>query len=53
VHIAAGVSNRLAGRASASLPTSAGVPAALAMMTAALVGTLAVAFAALMRGIVA
>ena len=52
VHLAAGVSNRLAGRASASLPTNAGVPAALAMMTAALVGTLAVAFAALVRGIV-
>jgi flagellar biosynthesis protein FliR len=51
VHIAVGVSNRLAGRASASLPTNAGVPAALAMMTAALIGTLAVAFAALVRGI--
>jgi len=53
VHVAAGVANRVAGRASASLPTSAGVPAALAMMTAALVGTLAVALAALVRGIVA
>ena len=52
VQIAAGASARLAGRASASLPTSAGVPAALAMMTAALIGTLAVAIAALVRGIV-
>jgi flagellar biosynthesis protein FliR len=52
VQIAAGVSARLAGRASSSLPTSAGVPAALAMMTAALVGTLAIGIAALVRGIV-
>ena len=51
VQIAVGVSNRLAGRAAASLPTATGVPAALAMMTAALVGTLAVALAALVRGI--
>lgn len=53
VHVAAGVANRVAGRTSASLPTSAGVPAALAMMTAALIGTLAVAIAALVRGVIA
>ncbi len=52
VQIAVGASARLAGRASSSLPTSAGVPAALAMMTAALVGTLAIGIAALVRGIV-
>jgi flagellar biosynthesis protein FliR len=52
VQIAVGTSNRLAGRASASLPTSAGAPAALAMMTAAFVGTLAVAIAALVRNLV-
>jgi flagellar biosynthesis protein FliR len=52
VQIAAGASARLAGRASSHLPTSAGVPAAIAMMSAALVGTLAIGIAALVRGIV-
>lgn len=50
VEIAAGVALRLAGRAGAQLPVSAAVPAALVMMTASLVGTLAVAIAALVRG---
>jgi flagellar biosynthesis protein FliR len=52
VQIAAGASARLAGRASSHLPTSAGVPAALAMMSAALVGTLAIGIATLVRTIV-
>ena len=49
VEIAVGVGVRLAGRASAALPAAAAVPAALVRMTAALVGTLAVAFASLVR----
>jgi flagellar biosynthesis protein FliR len=53
VQIAVGASNRLAGRAAAGLPGGAAVPAVLAMMTAALVGTLAVALAALVHGMVA
>jgi flagellar biosynthetic protein FliR len=50
VEIAVGVGVRLAGRAGNAAPAAAAVPAALVMMTAALVGTLAVAFAALVRG---
>ena len=50
VQVAAGVGTRLAGRASAHLPGSTAVPAALVMMTATLVATLAVAMATLMRG---
>jgi flagellar biosynthesis protein FliR len=53
VQVAIGASNRLAGRAAAGLPAGAAVPAALAVMTAAFVGTLAVALAALVRGILA
>ena len=49
VEIAVGVGVRLAGRAANAAPTAAAVPAALVMMTAALVATLAVAFAALVR----
>jgi flagellar biosynthesis protein FliR len=49
VEIAVGVGARLAGRAGTALPTAAAVPAALAMMTAALVATLAVAIASLLR----
>ena len=50
VQIALGVGMRVAGRASAFAPSAAAVPAALVMMTASLVATLAVAMAALMRG---
>lgn len=50
VELAVGVGMRLAGRAGNAAPTAAAVPAALVMMTAALVATLAVAFAALVRG---
>ena len=50
VQLAAGVGLRLAGRAGAHGPSAAAAPAALVMMTAALVGTLAVAIAALVRG---
>lgn len=50
VEIAAGVALRVAGRAAAHAPATEAVPAALAMMTASLVGTLAVAIAALVRG---
>jgi flagellar biosynthesis protein FliR len=50
IEIAVGAGTRLAGRAGLHAPGSAAVPAALAMMTAALVGTLAVAIAALIRG---
>jgi hypothetical protein len=49
VEIAAGVAVRLAGRAAAHAPIAAATPAALVMMTASLVGTLAVAIAALVR----
>jgi len=49
VEIAAGVALRIAGRAAAHAPVAAAAPAALAMMTASLVGTLAVAIAALVR----
>ena len=50
VEIAVGIGMRVAGRAGNSVPAAAGVPAALAMMTAALVSTFAVAFATLVRG---
>lgn len=50
VEIAVGIGMRVAGRAGTSVPAAAGVRAALAMMTAALVGTFAVAFAAFVRG---
>jgi type III secretory pathway component EscT len=49
VEIAAGVAARLADRAASHGPVAAATPAALAMMTASLVGTLAVAIAALVR----
>jgi flagellar biosynthesis protein FliR len=52
VQIAIGVGTRVAVRAAIHVPTAAAVPAALAMMTASLVGTLAVAIAALVRGVV-
>jgi flagellar biosynthesis protein FliR len=50
VEIAKGVGVRLAGRAVMHGPVAAATPAALVMMTASLVGTLAVAIAALVRG---
>lgn len=49
VQLAVGASTRLATRASANIPGAAAVPAALVMMTASLVATLAVAIAALVR----
>lgn len=49
VEIARGVGTRLAGRAAAHLPMAASVPAALAMMTAALIATFALALASLIR----
>jgi len=49
VQVAAGAGTRLAGRASASVPGAVAVPAALVMMTASLVATLAVAIAAVIR----
>ena len=49
VEISAGVAARLAGRAARHGPTAAAAPAALGMMTASLVGTLAVAIAAIVR----
>jgi hypothetical protein len=50
VEIAAGVAVRVGGRAASHGPLGAATPAALVMMTATLVGTLAVAIAALVRG---
>ena len=50
VEVAAGVAVRLAGRAAAQGAAGAATPAALVMMTASLVGTLAVGIAALVRG---
>jgi len=50
VEIAVGTGTRLAGRAGMAVPGGAAVPAALVMITAALVATLAVAIAALVRG---
>ncbi|MCX5745933.1 MAG: flagellar biosynthetic protein FliR [Proteobacteria bacterium] len=49
VEIAIGSGMRLANRAGLHAPTAAAVPAAIAMMTATLVGTLAVAIAAVIR----
>jgi flagellar biosynthesis protein FliR len=50
VEIAIGAGVRVAGRAGVHAPTDAAVPAALVMITAALVSTLGVAIAALVRG---
>lgn len=50
VQIAIGVGTRLAARAGAHAPAAVAVPAALVMMTASLVATLAIAMAAVMRG---
>lgn len=50
VHIAIGAGTRLAARAGAHAPTALAVPAALVMMTASLVATLAIALAAALRG---
>jgi flagellar biosynthesis protein FliR len=49
VEVAAGVAVRLAGRVAAHAPIGAAAPAALVMMTASLVGTLAVAIAVVVR----
>jgi flagellar biosynthesis protein FliR len=49
VEIAAGVALRIAGRAASHGPIAAATPAALVMMTASLIGTLAVAIAALVK----
>jgi flagellar biosynthesis protein FliR len=49
VQVAIGAGVRVAGRAGAHAPAAAAVPAALAMMTAALVSTFAIAVAALIR----
>jgi len=53
VEIAIGAGVRVAGRAGAHAPVAAAVPAALVMITAALVSTLAVGIAALVRGTLA
>ena len=50
VQIAVGVGVRVGGPAGQHAPTAVAVPAALAMMTASLVATLAIAIAALVRG---
>ena len=50
VEIAVGAGVRVAGRAGPHAPVAAAVPAALVVITAALVSTLAVAIAALVRG---
>lgn len=50
VQIAIGAGVRLAARAGTHVPAAAAVPAALVMMTASLVATLAIAMAAIMRG---
>jgi len=50
VQLAAGIASRLASRAAAHLPSGSAVPAALVMITATLVSTLAVALAALVMG---
>lgn len=49
VEIGVGVGMRVAGRTGHATPTAVAVPAALVMMTAALVATFAIAFAALVR----
>lgn len=50
VNISVGIGSRVAGRTGASIPGTAAVPAAIVMMTASLVATFAIAFAALVRG---
>lgn len=50
VQIAVGVGTRLAGRASAHVPSGSAVPAALVMMTATFVGTFSIAVVALVSG---
>jgi len=50
VELAVGAGTRVAGRTALHAPVAAAVPAALAMMTAALISTLAIAMAALIRG---
>jgi len=50
VEIAVGAGVRLAGRAGVHSPTAVAVPAALVMITATLVSTLAIGIAALVRG---
>lgn len=50
VEVAVGAGVRVAGRAGPHAPVAAAVPAALVVITAALVSTLAVAIAALVRG---
>lgn len=50
VQVATGVGSRLAGRATAHVPNAPAVPAAVVMMTAALVGTVSVAMVAIVRG---
>jgi flagellar biosynthesis protein FliR len=50
VQIAVGVGTRVAGRAGVFVPGAIAVPAALVMMTASLVATLAVAMAVMIRG---
>ncbi len=49
VQVAAGAGTRVAARASASIPGAVAAPAALVMMTASLVATLAIAMAAVFR----
>ncbi len=49
VELAIGAGSRVAGRTALHAPVSAAVPAALAMMTAALISMLAIAIAALVR----
>lgn len=50
VQLAVGIGTRVAGRTGGFLPGAAAVPAAIVMMTASLVATFAIAFAALVRG---
>lgn len=50
VQLAVGIGTRVAGRTAAFLPGAAAVPAAIVMMTASLVATFAIAFAALVGG---
>ena len=50
VELAVGAGTRIAGRLGPHAPAAAAVPAALVMMTASLVATLAIAMAAVMRG---
>lgn len=49
VQLAVGIGTRVASRTGAFLPAAAAVPAAIVMMTASLVATFAIAFAALVR----